>query len=73
MGDVATGNNIYVWIVGLGNWNSAYGFWYPLTAYYAVADSLSCVAAATLGTGVLLALKRANIRVIALDRLMPKK
>jgi uncharacterized membrane protein len=73
MGDVATGNNIYAWIIGLGNWNSTYGFWVPLTTYYAIADSLSCVAGAILGTGVLLALKRANIRVIALDRLMPKK
>lgn len=73
MGDVVTGNNIYVWVVGLGNWSSVYGFWVPLTVYYAIADSLSCVVAAILGTAVLLALKRANIRIIALDYLVPKK
>jgi hypothetical protein len=73
MGDVATGNNIYVWVVGLGSWSSVYGWWVPVTIYYAIADSLSCVIAAVLGTGVLLALKRANMRMIALDSLLPKK
>lgn len=72
MGDVATGNNIYVWIMGFGA-PSFYVYWVPVTVYYAIADSLSCVAAAMLGTGVLLALKRANIRIIALDSLVPEK
>lgn len=72
IGDVATGNNIGVWI---NHWGvtSMYPFWAPMTAYYAIADSLSCVAAAILGTGVLLALKRVNIRIIALDSQVSKK
>jgi hypothetical protein len=69
MGDEATGNNIYIWIYRY----FVYENWVPFTAYYAVADALSCVGAAVLGTGVLLALKRANIRITALDFLAPKK
>lgn len=72
IGDEATGNNIGVWI---NHWGvpSMYPFWVPMTVYYAIADSLSCVAAAILGTGVLLALKRVNIRIIALDSQVSKK
>lgn len=72
IGDVATGNNIGVWINGWGV-PSMYAYWVPLTAYYAIADSLSCAAGAILGTGVLLALKRANVRTIALDSLVSKR
>lgn len=70
--DEATGNNIGVWI---NNWGvpSMYPYWAPMTVYYAITDSLSCVAAAMLGTGVLLALKRVNIRIIALDSQVSKK
>ena len=72
MGDVATGNNIAVWINGWGT-PSMYLYWVPATAYYAVADSLTCLGAALIGTAVLLALKRANIRIIAIDSLHPEK
>jgi hypothetical protein len=72
MGEVVTGNNIYIWVLGWGK-PELYVYWVPVTGYYALADSLSCVAAAILGTGVLLALKRSNIRVIALDSLASKK
>ncbi len=71
MGDVATGNNIGVWVNGWGV-PGMYMFWAPLTVYYAIADSLSCVAGAILGTAVLLALKRANTRVLAVDFLKAK-
>jgi hypothetical protein len=72
MGDVATGNNVGVWINGWGV-PGLYMYWVPMTVYYAVAESLNCVAAAILGTGVLLALKRTNMRIIALDSLESKK
>lgn len=65
-GDVMTGNNIYAWILGFGT-PSNYGIWAPLTLYYLVADSLGCLAGALIGTAVLLALKNANIRIIAVD------
>jgi len=72
IGDEMTGNNIGVWV---NHWGipSMYMYWAPMTVYYAITDFLSCVAAAILGTGVLLALKRANIRVTALDSLSLEK
>ena len=70
-GDVATGNNIGVWIMGWGVPNM-YPYWAPMTLYYAVADSLNCLAGALIGTGVLLALKKANLRILALDLLERK-
>ena len=71
-GDVATGNNIAVWIL---NWGvpELYPYWAPMTVYYAIADSLNCLAGAIIGTAVLLALKRANIRVLTVDFLESKK
>lgn len=70
-GDVATGNNIAVWIL---NWGTPglYPYWAPLTIYYAIADSLNCLAGATIGTAVLLALKRAHIKALAIDFLESK-
>lgn len=70
--DVATGNNIGVWI---NNWGTPgmYMYWVPVTVYYAIAESLTCLGAALTGTAVLLALKRANIRIIALDFFQQKK
>jgi hypothetical protein len=70
-GDVATGNNIAVWVLGWGGPNM-YAFWAPLTAYYAVADSLNCLAGALIGTGVLVALKRSGIRIMAFETLKSK-
>lgn len=69
--DVTMGNNIGVWV---NNWGipSMYMYWVPMTAYYAVAESLNCLAGAIIGTAALLALKRANIRTIALDFLRPE-
>lgn len=65
-GDVVTGNNIAVWVL---NWGvpELYPFWAPLTIYYAIADSLNCVMGAIIGSAVLLALKRTNLRVLAVD------
>jgi hypothetical protein len=70
-GDVATGNNIGVWIL---NWGvpGMYPYWAPMTIYYAIADSLNCLAGATIGTAVLLALKRANLRILSVDFLESK-
>jgi hypothetical protein len=70
-GDVATGNNIGVWIL---NWGvpEMYPYWVPMTIYYAVADSLNCVAGAIIGTLVLLATKRAGLRILAVDFLERK-
>jgi len=65
-GDVATGNNIAVWVLGWGT-PEMYPFWAPLTAYYAIADFLNCAAGAIIGTAVLLALKRRGTRVLAID------
>jgi len=70
-GDVATGNNIAVWVLGWGGPNM-YPFWAPLTLYYAVADSLNCLAGALIGTGVLVALKRSGIRIMAFEALESK-
>lgn len=71
-GDVATGNNIAVWVL---NWGvpEMYLYWAPMTIYYAIADSLNCLAGAIIGTAVLLALKRANIKILAVDFLESKK
>jgi len=65
-GDVATGNNVGVWVL---NWGipEMYLYWVPLTVYYAVADSLNCLVGAAIGSAVLLTLKRANLRVLAID------
>lgn len=70
-GDVATGNNIGVWVL---NWGvpGMYPFWAPVTIYYAIADSLNCLVGAIIGTAVLLALKRANIKTLAVDFLESK-
>ncbi len=67
-GDVATGNNIAVWIL---NWGvpEMYPFWAPMTVYYAVADSLNCLAGAIIGTAVLITLKKSGLRTLALDHL----
>lgn len=70
-GDVVTGNNIGVWVMGWGV-PEMYGFWAPLTIYYAIADSLTCLAGALIGTGVLIALQRSGIRITAIDRLRAK-
>jgi hypothetical protein len=43
-----------------------------MTLYYAITDSLNCLAAAIVGTAVLLALKRANIKMLAIDFLESK-
>jgi hypothetical protein len=48
-------------------------YWVPVTFYYAIAESLTCLGAALTGTAVLLALKRANISIIALDFFQLKK
>lgn len=70
-GDVATGNNIAVWVM---NWAGPdfYPFWAPLTLYYAVADTLNCLAGALIGTGVLVALKRSGIQIKAFDLIKSK-
>jgi hypothetical protein len=65
-GDVATGNNIAVWINGWGT-PELYPYWAPMTIYYAVADSLNCLAGALIGTLALLALRRTNIKALAID------
>jgi len=72
-GDTITGNNIAVWI--LGWWNPVefwYPFWAPMTLYYAIADSLNCLAGAIIGTAVLIALKRNGISITAVDYLQSK-
>ena len=70
-GDVITGNNIAVWVL---DWAGPgfYPYWAPMTLYYAVADSLNCLAGAIIGTGVLAALKRNGIRITAVDALRSK-
>ncbi|MDH5448307.1 MAG: hypothetical protein OEY24_01680 [Candidatus Bathyarchaeota archaeon] len=70
-GEVATSNNIAVWILGWGT-PEMYPFWAPLTLYYAIADFLNCLAGAIIGTAVLLALKRRGTRVLAVDFLQTK-
>jgi hypothetical protein len=70
-GDVMTSNNNAVWVLGWGV-PALYPYWAPITVYYAIADSLNAVAAAIIGTAVLLALKRANIRTPILESLEQK-
>jgi uncharacterized membrane protein len=70
-GDVAAGNNIAVWVLGWAG-PTLYPFWAPMTLYYAIADSLNCFVGAVVGTGVLIALKRSGIRMVALDNLRSK-
>jgi len=71
-GDVITGNNIAVWVLGWGI-PELYPYWAPMTIYYAIADSLNCLAGAIIGTAVLLALKNTNIKILAIDFLESKK
>jgi hypothetical protein len=71
-GDVVTGNNIFVWIYNFTG-PSNYVYWVPLTAYYAVADSLICLLGAIGGSLVLVALKKANFRFLAVDFLESKE
>lgn len=70
-GEVMTGNNIAVWVL---NWTGPdfYPYWAPMTVYYAIADSLNCLAGAIIGSGVILALKRSGFRATALDNLRSK-
>jgi uncharacterized membrane protein len=70
-GEVAASNNNAVWVLGWGV-SSMYPYWAPMTVYYAIADSLNCLAGAIIGTAVLLALKRANIKTLAIDILKSK-
>jgi uncharacterized membrane protein len=70
-GEVAASNNNAVWILGWGI-PSLYAYWAPVTVYYAIADSLNCLAGAIIGAAVLLALKRTNIKTLALDTLKSK-
>ena len=69
-GDVATGNNIAVWVLGWAG-PDFYPWWAPMTLYYAVADTLNCIMGALIGTAVLLSLKRSKIE-IAIDFLHKK-
>jgi uncharacterized membrane protein len=69
--DVATGNNIAVWVLGWGT-PEMYPYWAPMTVYYAAADTLNCVAGAIIGSGVLLALHRSGIRITAVEKLRAK-
>lgn len=70
-GEVITGNNIAVWVLG---WTGPdfYPYWAPMTVYYAVADSLNCFAGAIIASGVILALKSSGLRNTALDTLRAK-
>jgi len=67
-GEVAASNNNAVWVLGWGV-EGMYLYWAPMTVYYAIADSLNSLAGAIIGAAVLLALKRANIKTIAIDTL----
>jgi len=67
-GEVAASNNNAVWVLGWGV-EGMYLYWAPMTIYYAIADSLNSLAGAIIGTAVLLALKRTNIKTIAIDSL----
>lgn len=70
-GDVITGNNISVWVLGWGV-PELYPYWAPLTVYYAIADSLNCLIGAIIGTGVLVSLKKSGIRITAIDYITSK-
>jgi hypothetical protein len=64
-GDVITGNNVAIWVFG---WTyDMYVYWAPMTAYYAIVDSLNCLAGAVIGTAVLLALKNGGLGVLTID------
>lgn len=52
---------------GLGS-PELYTYWAPMSSYYAIADSLNCLAGAIMGTAVLTALKKANL--VAADLLI---
>jgi hypothetical protein len=69
-GDTITGNNIAVWVL---NWTGEawYPYWAPWTIYYAIVDFSTCVAAAIIGTAVLLALKRSGTSGVAVDLFEP--
>jgi len=71
-GEVAASNNNAVWILGWGI-PELYAYWAPMTLYYAIADSLNSLAGAIIGTAVLLAIKRTNIKTLAIDILKGKK
>ncbi len=71
-GDVMTSNNNAVWVLGWGT-PEMYPFWAPLTIYYAVADSLNCLAGAIIGAAVLLALRKAGIKNVAIDLVQPEE
>jgi hypothetical protein len=70
-GEVATGNNIGMWVLG---WTGEgfYPYWAPLTVYYAIADSINFLIGALIGTAVLVALQRSHLHVTAVDRLRAK-
>jgi uncharacterized membrane protein len=70
-GEVATGNNIGIWVLG---WTGEgfYPYWAPMTLYYAIADSINCLVGAVIGTGVLIALQSSNLHVTAVDHLREK-
>src|SRR4030042_1361725 len=70
-GEVAASNNNAVWILGWGV-PEMYLYWAPMTVYYAIADSLNSLAGAIIGTAILLALRRANIKTLAIDTLESK-
>jgi hypothetical protein len=70
-GEVAVSNNNAVWILNWGV-SEMYPYWAPMTIYYAIADSLNSLAGAIIGTAVLLTLKRANIKALAVDSLKPR-
>jgi len=70
-GEVAASNNNAVWVLGWGI-SEMYPYWAPMTVYYAIADSLNSLAGAIIGTAVLLALNRANIKTPAIDSLESK-
>ncbi len=70
-GEVAASNNNAVWVLGWGT-SEMYLYWAPATVYYAIADSLNCLAGAIIGTAVILALKRANIKILAIDSIESK-
>jgi hypothetical protein len=70
-GDVVTGNNIAVWILGWGGPNM-YPFWAPLTVYYAIADSLNCLIGALIGTAVIVAIKKSGLKIAIFERLQEK-
>ena len=70
-GEVAVSNNNAVWILGWGV-PEMYLYWAPMTVYYAIADSLNSLAGAIIGTAILLALRRANIKTLAIDTLESK-